>query len=199
MSTGIPYAAPWPPGAPAPAPKGRKGPVVLMVVGGVLIIVAVIAFVVSIVSVTRAATSLERVASGRETSLDLEGATVYGVYADDAATCEAMAPDGSAVEVSESTAPVTVNGHPVQETLMTDSAGTYTITCTTTTGDPVWVGSLLSVSGVVSGTLVATGAVFGGILGFALVVGGIIWFFVRRAHDERVRRSWDAPGAPAAR
>lgn len=199
MSTGTPYAAPWSPGAPTPAPKGRRGPVVLMVVGGVLVIIAVIAFVVSIVSVTRAATSLERVASGRETSLELEGATVYGVYADDAATCEATAPDGSAVEVSESTASVTVNGHPVQQSLMADSAGTYTITCTTTTGNPVWVGRLLSVSGVVSGTLVATGAVFGGILGVALLVAGVIWFFVRRSQDERIRRSWGAPGAPVTR
>lgn len=199
MSTGTPYAAPWSPGAPAPAPKGRKSPVVLMVVGAVLVIVAVIAFVVSIVSVTRAATSLERVDSGSETSLELEGATVYGVYADHAATCEATAPDGSAVEVSESKASVTVNGHPVQQSLMPQDSGTYSITCTTTTGDPVWVGRLLSVSGVVSGTLVATGAVFGGILGLTLIVAGIISFFVRRSQDERIRRSWGAPGAPGAR
>lgn len=199
MSTGIPDAAPWSPGAAASAPRGRKGPVTLMVVGGVITVIAVIAFVVSLVAMTRTATSLERVASGQETSLELEDATVYGVYADSDPTCSATGPDGSPVEVSESRASVTVNGHPVQQSLMTGEAGSYALTCTTTTGAPVWFGRLLSVTGIVSGTLVATGAVLAGLLGLALLGGGIIWFFVRRGRDARVRRSWGGPGAPVGR
>ena len=67
-------------GSPVPAPKGKKGPVILLSIALVLVVGAVAVFVGSLVMIANVSGTLTPIKPNGEVAADLEGASVYALY-----------------------------------------------------------------------------------------------------------------------
>ena len=84
-------------GVSIPAPKGKKGPVILLSVALVLVISAVAVFIGSLVMITNISGTLTPVQSNGEVTADLKTDTLYALYSEGDPSCTVTAPDGSDV------------------------------------------------------------------------------------------------------
>ncbi|AYD90440.1 hypothetical protein D4740_12240 [Actinomyces sp. 2119] len=163
--------------------RSLRGPVLLLVAGIVLLLGAGVFLYASLRPVA-SATSLSQFSTGYEMQAELENDTTYGLYYDDSGStpdCQVASPQDDDVSVNTNiTGTVTVNNHTLFATFVTNEAGDYTITCTSSTDQDVYIGLAASVSGIfgfVGGILVAP---LTGTAGLAMVVVGLIWLTRRR-------------------
>ncbi|WP_127842835.1 hypothetical protein [Actinomyces wuliandei] len=192
----LPYATTSP--GPSPVPSGPggdassrslRGPVVLLVAGILLLLLGAALFLYASLRPVASAASLSQLSTGYEMQAKLEGNTTYGLYYDDSGStpsCRVASPHDDDVSVSTNiTGTVTVNNHTLFATFVTNEAGDYTITCTSSTEQEVYIGLTTSVSDVfrlIGGVLVAqvvTALI--GTAGLVMAVGGLIWLTRRRS------------------
>ena len=196
-------AGPWggaPGVAPRPAPRGRKGPLILLISGLVLLVLGVVLVVVPLAGVVKAGTSLSSISSSGSSVATLESNAIYGLYEDSphSTSCSVTDPSGRDVATSSVSGTVTTNDHRMFATFTTTSEGKYTIICESTSGDAAYVGVALSVSGIVGMAFGVIAGVAAGLVGLGLTIGGFIWLVLR---NRAIRQSRDGqagpyPGAP---
>lgn len=191
-TSGSPYAraphgaGPSPYGPGAPAPKGRKGPLILLLSGVALCVIAGIAIIVSVVSLTHTAGALQPIAANGTSTVRLEAQEVYGLYGNGSSDCGVTTADGTTLEVTRPSSNVTVNDRQLFGMVAPTSSGNYTITCSTLlVGADVYFGPLVGaqdVARMVFGVLASIAIL---VLGVPLTIGGIIWLVVRNSHNRQ--------------
>ena len=182
-------------GVSIPAPKGKKGPVILLSVALVLVISAVAVFIGSLVMITNISGTLTPVQSNGEVTADLKTDTLYALYSEGDPSCTVTAPDGSDVSTAElDDSTVKVDGHTMVATFSPGQDGKHTISCTTPGSEKVYIGRALHGEGVVGGALGLVGVVLLGIVGLPLLIGAIIWLAVRLSYNRKAHEAQAAMG-----
>ncbi|MDU0348266.1 hypothetical protein [Actinomyces sp. MRS3W] len=177
--TAAPYAAPHP-----PAPKGRKGPVILLLSGVFLALLGVIVLVVCFVSVARVSDDMAPIAADGTTTVQLESTAIYGLYGNGLSTCTAQGPDGNAT-IDGPSSSTTINGRRLFGVLTVKVSGDYDITCSTASVDDVYLGPLIKAQDIVRsvfGVFVGAGMA---IVGVPLLIAGLIWLVVRNSNNKK--------------
>ena len=183
-------------GSPVPAPKGKKGPVILLSVALVLVISAVAVFIGSLVMITNISGTLTPVQSNGEVTADLKTDTLYALYSEGDPSCTVTAPDGSDVMLitAADNSTVEIDNHTVVATFIPDQTGKYTINCTTPGSEDVHIGQALNTDNLLGGAL---GIVIAGglaIVGTPMLIGAIIWLVVRLSYNKKARQAQAAMG-----
>lgn len=171
--------------AAAPAPRKRRGPKILMIIGAAI---AVLAFGVGAVAAvlglsTAGSTAQDMVTMNGTGSYTAEADELVVVYRPEGApdpTCQVLPPDGgTAGEGNSVEYSMTVNGTTWEsfDSFTATTAGEYQFDCA---GDTIAVGPPVSVGGILAGVGGILSAVFGGGFGLLLFLIGLIWFFVGR-------------------
>ncbi len=182
-------------GSPAPAPKGKKGPVILLSIALVLVIGAAAVFIGSLVMMANISGTLTPVKSNGEVTADLKGSSIYALYSDGDPSCTVTAPDGSDVAVLDVSASNTkIDGHTMVATFSPDQDGKHTISCTTPGSENVSIGQALDSDGIVGGVLGMGVAIILAIVGFPMLIGAIIWLAVRLSYNKKARQAQAAMG-----
>ena len=182
-------------GSPVPAPKGKKGPVILLSIALVLVLGAVAVFIGSVVMVANISGTLTPVKPNGEVTADLKGSSIYALYSDGDPSCTVTAPNGSDVAVLDVSASNTkIDGHTMVATFSPEQDGKHTISCTTPGSEKVYIGRALHGEGVVGGALGLVGVVLLGIVGLPLLIGAIIWLVVRLSYNRKARQAQAAMG-----
>ena len=182
-------------GSPAPAPKGKKGPVILLSIALVLVIGAAAVFIGSLVMMANISGTLTPIKSNGEVTADLKGSSIYALYSDGDPSCTVTAPDGSDVSTAElDDSTVKVDGHTMVATFSSGQVGKHTISCTTPGSEKVYIGRALHGEGVVGGALGLVGVVLLGIVGLPLLIGAVIWLVVRLSYNRKAREAQAAMG-----
>ncbi|WP_147681435.1 hypothetical protein [Actinomyces ruminicola] len=196
--SGYPYGAASFGAGPTPAPKGRKGPLILLLSGSALCVVAVVLTMVFIASSARAINDLQPIEADGADTAQLDSSVVYGLYGNGGSQCTVTAADGTEVEVISPTSYVEVNERRLFGMVAPAASGDYTITCSTSfPGYDVWFGPLVDggdIGRMVAGVFVVVGMF---IVGLPLAVGGAIWLAVRHSHNRRLHQAPPAAGAGA--
>ncbi|PHP53662.1 hypothetical protein [Actinomyces ruminis] len=183
----VPHGAdPSPYGPAAPTPKGRKGPLILLLSGVALCVIAGIAIIVSALSLTRTAGALQPIVADGTSTVRLDAQEVYGLYGNGSSDCAVTAADGTELEVTRPSSSITVNDRQLFGMIAPTSSGEYTITCSTllVSGD-VYFGPLVGAQDIgrmVFGVIASIAML---VLGIPLTIGGIIWLVVRNSHNKR--------------
>ena len=183
-------------GVSVPAPKGKKGPVILLSVALVLVISAVAVFIGSLVMITNISGTLTPVQSNGEVTADLKTDTLYALYSEGDPSCTVTAPDGSDVMLitAADNSTVEIDNHTVVATFIPDQTGKYTINCTTPGSEDVHIGQALNTDNLLGGAL---GIVIAGglaIVGTPMLIGAIIWLVVRLSYNKKARQAQAAMG-----
>ena len=183
-------------GVSIPAPKGKKGPVILLSVALVLVISAVAVFIGSLVMITNISGTLTPVQSNGEVTADLKTDTLYALYSEGDPSCTVTAPDGSNVMLitAADNSTVEIDNHTVVATFIPDQTGKYTINCTTPGSEDVHIGQALNTDNLLGGAL---GIVIAGglaIVGTPMLIGAIIWLVVRLSYNKKARQAQAAMG-----
>ena len=182
-------------GVSVPAPKGKKGPVILLSIALVLVIGAAAVFIGSLVMMANISGTLTPVKSNGEVTADLKGSSIYALYSDGDPSCTVTAPDGSDVAVLDVSASNTkIDGHTMVATFSPDQDGKHTISCTTPGSENVSIGQALDSDGIVNGVLGMGVAIILAIVGFPMLIGAIIWLAVRLSYNKKARQAQAAMG-----
>ena len=182
-------------GVSVPAPKGKKGPVILLSIALVLVIGAAAVFIGSLVMMANISGTLTPVKSNGEVTADLKGSSIYALYSDGDPSCTVTAPDGSDVAVLDVSASNTkIDGHTMVATFSPDQDGKHTISCTTPGSENVSIGQALDSDGIVGGVLGMGVAIILAIVGFPMLIGAIIWLAVRLSYNKKARQAQAAMG-----
>ena len=182
-------------GVSVPAPKGKKGPVILLSIALVLVIGAAAVFIGSLVMMANISGTLTPVKSNGEVTADLKGSSIYALYSDGDPSCTVTAPDGSDVAVLDVSASNTkIDGHTMVATFSPDQDGKHTISCTTPGSENVSIGQALDSDGIVGGVLGMGVAIILAIVGFPMLIGAIIWLAVRLSYNRKARQAQAAMG-----
>ena len=182
-------------GVSVPAPKGKKGPVILLSIALVLVIGAAAVFIGSLVMMANISGTLTPIKSNGEVTADLKGSSIYALYSDGDPSCTVTAPDGSDVAVLDVSASNTkIDGHTMVATFSPDQDGKHTISCTTPGSENVSIGQALDSDGIVGGVLGMGVAIILAIVGFPMLIGAIIWLAVRLSYNKKARQAQAAMG-----
>ena len=177
-------------GVSVPAPKGKKGPVILLSIALVLVIGAAAVFIGSLVMMANISGTLTPVKSNGEVTADLKGSSIYALYSDGDPSCTVTAPDGSDVSTAElDDSTVKVDGHTMVATFSSGQVGKHTISCTTPGSENVSIGQALDSDGIVGGVLGMGVAIILAIVGFPMLIGAIIWLAVRLSYNKMEEES----------
>ena len=182
-------------GSPVPAPKGKKGPVILLSIALVMVIGAVAVFIGSVVMVANISGTLTPVKPNGEVTADLKGSSIYALYSDGDPSCTVTAPNGSDVAVLDVSASNTkVDGHTMVATFSPEQDGKHTINCTTPGSEDVSIGQALDSDGIVNGVLGMGVAIILAAVGVPMLIGAIIWLVVRLSYNRKARQAQAAMG-----
>ena len=182
-------------GSPVPAPKGKKGPVILLSIALVMVIGAVAVFIGSVVMVANISGTLTPVKPNGEVTADLKGSSIYALYSDGDPSCTVTAPNGSDVAVLDVSASNTkVDGHTMVATFSPEQDGKHTINCTTPGSEDVSIGQALDSDGIVNGVLGMGVAIILAVVGVPMLIGAIIWLVVRLSYNRKARQAQAAMG-----
>ncbi|QHO90414.1 hypothetical protein CWT12_02375 [Actinomyces sp. 432] len=192
-SPGSPYAhAPQgagptnPFGPAAPAAKGRKGPLILLLSGVLLIVAAVVLIVVFTGMAARTVGGLQPISANGSTAVQLEPTAVYGLYGNGDSQCTVTAADGTEAEVSGPSSNVTVNERRLFGVVEAGVSGDYTVTCTTDVpGEDVYFGELIDAQAIMHSVFSIFLVVGLLVVGLPLTIAGVIWLVARSAHNKR--------------
>ena len=88
-------------GVPVPAPKGKKGPVILLSIALVMVLGALTIFIASVVMNMNTSHTLTPIKSNGKVAADLEGAGDYALYSEGDPSCTITAPNGSDVSIAK--------------------------------------------------------------------------------------------------
>ena len=204
-----PYTTPAPAYAAAPPTsvpgiKGKKGPLALIIVGVVLLVAAAAVLVGSVVSVAQVSSTLSQIPSGSAVAAELRTGSVYGIYSSSlpAAQCTVADPDGVEVPLIEVHSSIEVNDHKLLSTFIPTVSGSYTIACTASGNEPIFLGEATNAQEIGRMAVGAVGSVLGGFLGAGLLIGGLVWLLVRRSRNRRILQAqamgpaYSRPGYP---
>ncbi len=182
-------------GSPVPAPKGKKGPVILLSIALVMVIGAVAVFIGSVVMVANISGTLTPVKPNGEVTADLKGSSIYALYSDGDPSCTVTAPNGSDVAVLDVSASNTkIDGHTMVATFSPEQDGKHTINCTTPGSEDVSIGQALDSDGIVNGVLGMGVAIILAVVGVPMLIGAIIWLAVRLSYNRKARQAQAAMG-----
>ena len=182
-------------GSPVPAPKGKKGPVILLSIALVMVIGAVAVFIGSVVMAANISGTLTPVKPNGEVTADLKGSSIYALYSDGDPSCTVTAPNGSDVAVLDVSASNTkVDGHTMVATFSPEQDGKHTINCTTPGSEDVSIGQALDSDGIVNGVLGLGVAIILAVVGVPMLIGAIIWLVVRLSYNRKARQAQAAMG-----
>ena len=182
-------------GSPVPAPKGKKGPVILLSIALVMVIGAVAVFIGSVVMVANISGTLTPVKPNGEVTADLKGSSIYALYSDGDPSCTVTAPNGSDVAVLDVSASNTkIDGHTMVATFSPEQDGKHTINCTTPGSEDVSIGQALDSDGIVNGVLGMGVAIILAVVGVPMLIGAIIWLVVRLSYNRKAREAQAAMG-----
>ena len=182
-------------GSPVPAPKGKKGPVILLSIALVMAIGAVAVFIGSVVMVANISGTLTPVKPNGEVTADLKGSSIYALYSDGDPSCTVTAPNGSDVAVLDvSTSNTKIDGHTMVATFSPEQDGKHTINCTTPGSEDVSIGQALDSDGIVNGVLGMGVAIILAVVGVPMLIGAIIWLVVRLSYNRKARQAQAAMG-----
>ena len=182
-------------GVSVPAPKGKKGPVILLSIALVLVIGAAAVFIGSLVMMANISGTLTPVKPNGEVTADLKGSSIYALYSDGDPSCTVTAPDGSDVAVLDVSASNTkIDGHTMVATFSPDQDGKHTISCTTPGSEDVSIGQALDSDGIVGGVLGMGVAIILAVVGVPMLIGAIIWLAVRLSYNRKARQAQAAMG-----
>ena len=182
-------------GSPVPAPKGKKGPVILLSIALVMVIGAVAVFIGSVVMVANISGTLTPVKPNGEVTADLKGSSIYALYSEGAPSCTVTAPNGSDVAVLDVSASNTkIDGHTMVATFSPEQDGKHTINCTTPGSEDVSIGQALDSDGIVNGVLGMGVAIILAVVGVPMLIGAIIWLVVRLSYNRKARQAQAAMG-----
>ena len=182
-------------GSPVPAPKGKKGPVILLSIALVMVLGAVAVFIGSVVMVANISGTLTPVKPNGEVTADLKGSSIYALYSDGDPSCTVTAPNGSDVAVLDVSASNTkVDGHTMVATFSPEQDGKHTINCTTPGSEDVSIGQALDSDGIVNGVLGMGVAIILAVVGVPMLIGAIIWLVVRLSYNRKARQAQAAMG-----
>ena len=182
-------------GVSVPAPKGKKGPVILLSIALVMVLGAVAVFIGSVVMVANISGTLTPVKPNGEVTADLKGSSIYALYSDGDPSCTVTAPNGSDVSIAKlDDSTVRLDGHRMVATFSSGQDGKHTINCTTPGSEKVYLGQAVHGEGVVGGALGLVGIVLLSIVGLPLLIGAIIWLVVRLSYDRKAHEAQVAMG-----
>ena len=175
-------------GSPVPAPKGKKGPVILLSIALVMVIGAVAVFIGSVVMVANISGTLTPVKPNGEVTADLKGSSIYALYSDGDPSCS----DVAVLDVSASN--TKIDGHTMVATFSPEQDGKHTINCTTPGSEDVSIGQALDSDGIVNGVLGMGVAIILAVVGVPMLIGAIIWLVVRLSYNRKARQAQAAMG-----
>ena len=182
-------------GVSVPAPKGKKGPVIILSIALVLVLGAVAVFIGSVVMVANISGTLTPVKPNGEVTADLKGSSIYALYSDGDPSCTVTAPNGSDVAVLDVSASNTkIDGHTMVATFSPEQDGKHTINCTTPGSEDVSIGQALDSDGIVNGVLGMGVAIILAVVGVPMLIGAIIWLVVRLSYDRKAHEAQVALG-----
>lgn len=183
---------------PAPQVRSTTGPKILLTVGLVMLVAAIIAFAVSMSALLNVSGSLSELPRDGSAIATLEKGNVYGIYSNGIASCEVSDPSGAPVDVSSVSGSVssTVNDQLLISVFTPESSGDYTISCTSGSSNPVYLGLTISGGAAVGGGLGIVGSLLLGVPGLFISIAGFIWLGVRRSQNKQVQAA--AGGYPGA-
>ena len=179
-----------------PAPKGKKGPVILLSIALVMVLGALAIFIASVVVVIDISRTLTPIKPNGEVVVDLKSTGDYALYSEGDPSCTVTAPDGSNVMLitAADDSTVKIDNHTVVATFIPDQTGKYTINCTTPGSEDVHIGQALNTDNLLGGAL---GIVIAGglaIVGTPMLIGAIIWLVVRLSYNKKARQAQAAMG-----
>ena len=187
-------------GVSVPAPKGKKGPVILLSIALVMVLGALAIFIASVVMIMNISRTLTPIKPNGEVTADLKSTSIYALYSEGDPSCTVTAPNGSDVSTAKwNDSTVKVDHHTMVATFSSGQDGKHTINCTTPGSKKVYIGQALKGGGIVGGDLGIVGIVLLSIVGLPLLIGAIIWLVVRlsynrKAHEAQVAMGGGYPG-----
>ena len=182
-------------GSPVPAPKGKKGPVILLSIALVMVLGALAIFIASVVVVIDISRTLTLIKPNGEVAADLKSTSDYALYSEGDPSCTVTAPNGSDVSIAKlDDSTVRLDGHRMVATFSSGQDGKHTISCTTPGSEKVYLGQAVHGEGVVGGALGLVGIVLLSIVGLPLLIGAIIWLVVRLSYDRKAHEAQVAMG-----
>ena len=182
-------------GVPVPAPKGKKGPVILLSIALVMVLGALAIFIASVVVVIDISRTLTLIKPNGEVAADLKSTSDYALYSEGDPSCTVTAPNGSDVSIAKlDDSTVRLDGHRMVATFSSGQDGKHTINCTTPGSEKVYLGQAVHGEGVVGGALGLVGIVLLSIVGLPLLIGAIIWLVVRLSYDRKAHEAQVAMG-----
>ena len=178
-----------------PAPKGKKGPIILLSIALVMVLGALTIFIASVARIANISHTLTHIKSNGEVAADLEGANDYALYSEGDPSCTVTAPNGSDVSIAKlDDSTVRLDGHRMVATFSSGQDGKHTINCTTPGSEDVYIGRVLKDGGIVGGDLGVVSTVLLGIVGLPMLIGAIIWLVVRLSYNRKAREAQVAMG-----
>ena len=182
-------------GVSVPAPKGKKGPVILLSIALAMVLGALAIFIASVVVVIDISRTLTLIKPNGEVAADLKSTSDYALYSEGDPSCTVTAPNGSDVSIAKLDAStVRLDGHRMVATFFSGQDGKHTISCTTPGSEKVYLGQAVHGEGVVGGALGLVGIVLLSIVGLPLLIGAIIWLVVRLSYDRKAHEAQVAMG-----
>ena len=182
-------------GVSVPAPKGKKGPVILLSIALVMVLGALAIFIASVVVVIDISRTLTLIKPNGEVAADLKSTSDYALYSEGDPSCTVTAPNGSDVSIAKlDDSTVKLDGHRMVATFSSGQDGKHTISCTTPGSEKVYLGQAVHGEGVVGGALGLVGIVLLSIVGLPLLIGAIIWLVVRLSYDRKAHEAQVAMG-----
>ena len=178
-----------------PAPKGKKGPVILLSIALVMVLGALAIFIASVVMIMNISRTLTPIKPNGEVTADLKSTSIYALYSEGDPSCTVTAPNGSDVSIAKlDDSTVRLDGHRMVATFFSGQDGKHTISCTTPGSEKVYLGQAVHGEGVVGGALGLVGIVLLSIVGLPLLIGAIIWLVVRLSYDRKAHEAQVAMG-----
>ncbi|WP_315217866.1 hypothetical protein [Actinomyces dentalis] len=182
-------------GVSVPAPKGKKGPVILLSIALAMVLGALAIFIASVVVVIDISRTLTLIKPNGEVAADLKSTSDYALYSEGDPSCTVTAPNGSDVSIAKlDDSTVRLDGHRMVATFSSGQDGKHTISCTTPGSEKVYLGQAVHGEGVVGGALGLVGIVLLSIVGLPLLIGAIIWLVVRLSYDRKAHEAQVAMG-----
>lgn len=182
----------------APGVRSTTGPKILLTIGLVMLVGAVVAFGMALFSVLNITGSLSEIPRNGTATATLERGNVYGIYSGGLVSCDVADPSGKPVNVM--TAPSndssSVDGNPLIGSFTPQTSGEYTITCTSASSKPVFLGLAFNSNGAIASGLGIVGSIALGLPALLIAIAGIIWLGVRRSQNKQAQAA--AGGYPGA-
>ena len=182
-------------GVSVPAPKGKKGPVILLSIALVMVLGALAIFIASVVVVIDISRTLTLIKPNGEVAADLKSTSDYALYSEGDPSCTVTAPNGSDVSIAKlDDSTVRLDGHRMVATFFSGQDGKHTISCTTPGSEDVSIGQALDSDGIVNGVLGMGVAIILAVVGVPMLIGAIIWLVVRLSYNRKARQAQAAMG-----